>query len=267
MPIERERVSLTGWFPAWVRHEHFARYGFAAQWAAGKVVIDCACGDGSCARLLAETAAQVHAFDRSKFAIAQARHVRCGPNVHFQVADVAALPVPSDFADLYVSLETIEHLRDDAAFLFEVVRVLKDDGAFICSTPDRYVYSPGNTIASRPWNRFHVREYAQDEFTRLLGRYFGRVTLFGQNPKAPWLVGLKARLGRWLPGHAVVRLNQALKLPRLLYDRLEHHLVTPAETARRYEGLTAVCTMPRQAAPTVGPSPGAPHGHFLRQGS
>ncbi len=247
MPIERERISSTGWFPPWVRHEHIARYQFAAQWAAGKVIIDCACGDGSCARRLAETAAQVYGFDRSPSAIREARRGATRlKNLHLQVADATTLPVADGFAHLYVSLETIEHIGDDAAFLRDVVRVLKEDGAFICSTPDRDVYSPGNTITSRPWNRFHVREYSQQEFVALLDSHFSRVTLFGQNPKSPMLVGLKSWLGRWWPRNWVVRMNQGLKLPRILYDQVEHHLVTTVEKERRYECLTAVCTLPRK---------------------
>ena len=45
----------------------------------------------------------------------------------------------------------------------------------------------------------------------------------------------------------VVRLNQALKLPRFLFDRLAHHQVVPAKPNLRYEFLIAVCTGPRAA--------------------
>ena len=42
-----ERLSDRGFMPTWVRHEHLARYEFAAGYVAGKVVVDCACGDGT----------------------------------------------------------------------------------------------------------------------------------------------------------------------------------------------------------------------------
>ena len=204
---ELERAAFAGRIPPWIRHEHLARYRFAAERAVDKVVVDCASGDGTCALTVAERAREVLAFDISEEAVSSARSGATRSNVRFAVASATALPLPDDSADLYVSLETIEHLPDQETFLSEVVRVLKQAGELICSTPDRDVCSPGNSIDSRPWNRFHVREYSQSEL--------------------------------------IVRLNQALKLPRFLHDRLEQHLVVPAQAERRYEYLVAVCSGPR----------------------
>lgn len=248
MPAELERVTSAGRVPPWIRHEHLARYQFVAERASEKVVVDCASGDGTCARIVGERARKVLGFDLSEETVASARRGTTPSNVRFAVASATALSLPDDFADLYVSLETIEHLPDQETFLYEAVRVLKPDGKLICSTPDRDVCSPGNSIDSRPWNRFHVREYSQSEFVALLGRHFERIELFGQNPKSPGLVKLRVGIGRRLPGDLIVRLNQALKLPRFLYDRLEHHLVVPVRAGLRYEYLIAVCSGPRGAS-------------------
>lgn len=245
MPVELERVTSAGRVPPWIRHEHLARYQFVAERASEKAVIDCASGDGTCARIVGERAREVLGFDLAEEAVASARRGTTPSNVRFSVASAMALPVPDDFADLYVSLETIEHLSDQETFLSEVARVLKPDGELICSTPDRDVCNPGNSADSRPWNRFHVREYSQSEFVALLGRHFEGIELFGQNPKSPFLVKLRGGIGRRLPGHLIVRLSQALKLPRFLYDRLEHHLVVPVRADLRYEYLIAVCSGPR----------------------
>jgi SAM-dependent methyltransferase len=246
VPVERERVVFGGGrFPPWTKHEHLARYQFVAERAEEKVVVDCASGDGTCARILGERARKVLAFDLAEEAVASAQRGRVPGNIRFAVASATALPVPDDFADLYVSLETIEHLSDGDALLREAARVLKPDGTLICSTPDRDVYSPGNFFDSRPWNRFHVREYSQSEFVALLGRHFEQIELFGQNPKRARLVQLRVSIGRWTPGHLIVRLNQALKLRRFLYDQLEHHLVLPVGPGQRYEILVAVCSRTR----------------------
>ena len=241
MQLELERVTGSAWAPPWVRHAHLARYEFACDFVADRVAIDCACGDGTSSRMLATRASEVWAYDASPGAVDEARQANSAPNVAYEVADALELPVPDGLAGAYVSLETIEHLSDAAAFLREVVRVLAPSGVFVCSTPDREVCSPGNTIESRPWNRFHVREYSQREFVELLGGLFDEVVLFGQNPRSPSATRVKGFVGRRLSSPPVVRFNQAAKLPRLAYDRLEHHLVVPAKPNSRYEILVAVC--------------------------
>jgi SAM-dependent methyltransferase len=249
--VERERVTFAGHLPPWIRHEHLARYFFAALRADHKTVVDCACGDGTCAAILASRALSVRGFDLSEPALQRARVSNLAANVTFETGDATALPIADSAADLYVSLETIEHLPDPEPFLADVVRILRPSGTFICSTPDRDVYSPGHALESRPWNRFHIREYTQAEFTALLEGHFACVELYGQNPKPPGLVRIQCAAGRVIPGDLVVRLNQALKLPRYLHDRLEDHALTPVSQGRRYEILTAVCSSPRDSARVV----------------
>ena len=58
MAVERERIADDARAPKWVRHEHLARYEFAAGYADGAVVVDCACGDGTCARILSPSGAR-----------------------------------------------------------------------------------------------------------------------------------------------------------------------------------------------------------------
>lgn len=242
MPFEQERVAGDKWLPVWVRNEHLARYRFAASLATGKVVVDCACGDGLSSRFMAEAGAtRVYGYDLSPEAIEYARRVNAVANTQFEVASATALPVDDDAADLFVSLETIEHLDDVDAYLAEVVRVLRPDGTFICSTPNRFVYSPGHTAGSRPWNPFHVREYSLEELTRLLRRYFGQVEMVGQNLRPKWQATAMHSLGRFLPFDLAVRLNQAMKLPRFAYDKLEHHSVVALDGRREPEALVALC--------------------------
>ena len=243
--VERERVTTSGFFPPWIRHEHRARYLFAAQYAAGRGVIDCACSDGAYTRLLGEVASNVRGFDISADAIAGAQEQNSSQNIQYEVGDALALPVVDASADLFVSLETIEHVPDGLAFLREISRVLRDDGTLICSTPDRNVYSPGHARGAVPWNRYHLHEFTRDEFQALLHEFFADVELFGQNPKLPALVGARMLLGRILPWNLMVRMNQALKLPRFLHDPPARHAVVPAGEARRYEILVAVCRTPR----------------------
>ncbi len=245
MPQQNERLSGKSFLPPWVWHEHLARFAFCAGFVAGKSVIDCACGDGTGAEMFVRAGAQsVRAFDLCADAVATARARSRAANLDFQVADATDLPVPAQSADVYVSFETIEHLEDDAAFLAGVRRVLKPDGLFICSTPNRTVTNPGKSLGDKPWNQFHVREYGLEEYLALLGTRFRSVALYGQNPKRSSVVQAMGRLGRVLPGHGAVRLNQVFKLPAFLFDRYENHLVRPREPGRDCEYLVAVCSQP-----------------------
>lgn len=247
--VERERASTAVRLPPWTKHEHLARYQFAARYAEGRDVVDCACGDGASSALMARLGARrVKGFDLAETAISEAVAPHRHANVEFAVGDATSLPVPPASADLFVSLETIEHLPDERRFLAEVVRVLRPTGVFVCSTPDRDVYSPGHDLGSRPWNSFHVREYSEADFVELLKVHFAEVTLYGQNSQSARVTALKCRVAKRLPGDLIVRANQIGKLPRFLYDKPDRHSVKPLRDNCRYEFLVAVCSGPRVTA-------------------
>jgi len=233
--------------PPWIRHEHHQRWAFAARWVRGRVVVDCACGDGTGSAYFARAgAAAVLGIDVASKALALAR----GRHSDLRLAQGSALALPllARTVDVFVSLETIEHLatgeRGAKAFVDEVARVLKPNGIFVCSTPDRDVYNPGKTENAAPWNPFHVREYDRGEFTRILSRRFERVVVYGQNPRSR-LLARALRLVGSLPGHLAVRCAQVSKMMRAPFDHAEAHAVVPARPEIRYEYLVAVCSGPR----------------------
>lgn len=244
--IDQERLAV-GTLPIWVHNEHKARWRFASIFVEGKIVADCACGTGLGSKMFASSgAAAVHAFDLSDDAIAATREA-CSQleNVSIKQSNGCELPLESNSIDLFVSFETIEHITTDKDFLSEVVRVLNPAGTFICSTPNRSVTMPGKELTDIPWNPFHVREYNQPEFLNLLQQYFEDVNLRGQNPKSAWRVSVLEIIGRILPGHLGGRINSALKLPRFLFDKEEHHAVVDMPKSGTCEYLVAVCGKPK----------------------
>lgn len=245
--IDRERFG-SGTLPIWVHNEHRARWRFASQHVAGKVVADCACGVGLGTAMFAEAGAvHVHAFDLSTDAVAAARN-NCThyANVSVQQADGRKLPLADHSIDLFISFESIEHIDDDHGFLKEVARVLKPDGSFICSTPNRSVTMPGKKLTDSPWNPFHVREYDQADFQALLGEHFNVIKMYGQNPRSSWRTHLFEQISRLLPGHMGGRINSAFKLPRLAYDKEIHHAVVDPFSNHVCEYQVAHCsTKPR----------------------
>jgi SAM-dependent methyltransferase len=149
--LPKERVVHDHRQPPWIRHEHLERYRFASRLVSGRTVVDCACGDGTGTELLARAGAgRVHGFDVSPEAVATARATTDGTQAEIELADAHALPLPDRSVDVYVSLETIEHVEHPDRFLDEVVRVLRDDGTLVCSTPNRDVYSPGTRSTRSP---------------------------------------------------------------------------------------------------------------------
>jgi ubiquinone/menaquinone biosynthesis C-methylase UbiE len=239
--LVKERLSAGQWVPPWLQHQHEARYEWASGWAKGATVLDAACGIGYGSRqLLAGGAARVIGMDISIDALREASNASGGMRT-FACGSATTLPFPDATFDLFVSLETIEHIEDDATYLAEAARVLKSNGTFICSTPNREVLNPGRTLRDRPFNPFHVREYSIDELATILGRYFSDLSFFGQTPFARWYVGMLQRIGRRVP-MAAVRLHQIRKVIGMAAERRSRHLPVPLPLDHSEpEVLIAVC--------------------------
>ncbi|MGB8931642.1 MAG: class I SAM-dependent methyltransferase [Anaeromyxobacteraceae bacterium] len=246
MSIERERFG-SGFVPPWVVREHDERYRHAATFVHQRKVLDCACGAGFGARsFLAEGPTALVAVDVSQEAVRQT--LERAPGAAILRGSATSLPIASGTLDLAISLETMEHVEDDAAYLAEISRVLSPSGIFVCSTPNRAVTNPGASLAHRPFNRFHVREYSQGEFQALLAERFGEVEILGQTPCPRWRVGAMAGLGRLFGPRIAARIAQALKLPRFLWDQPGRYAVRPQDPRVCYEYLVAVCRAPRSPA-------------------
>ena len=160
--------------PIW--YEHWHRYAAAAPLAAGKRVLDAACGEGYGSYLLAHDAAHVTGVDIAADAIAHAAERYTQSNLRFTVGSVTQLPLPTGSVDLIVSFETIEHLREQEQMLAEFRRVLAAEGVLVISSPNRPVYNEGGGVE----NHFHVRELDRAELAALLAPEFPRQAWYSQ---------------------------------------------------------------------------------------
>lgn len=154
-----------------IEFEHLHRYFYARQLARGRVVLDVACGEGYGSAYLAQVAERVVGVDIDAESIAHAQASYGRPNLEYVAGSALDIPLPDASVDLVVSFETIEHFYEHERFLGEVKRVLKPDGLFIVSTPDRDIYSAPDDDS----NPYHVRELTRAEFAELLGGYFPKV--------------------------------------------------------------------------------------------
>ena len=154
--------------------EHVVRYQLAASYAAGKTVLDAACGSGYGAYLLATSGAKkVWAVDADQAALEPAAKRYSHEAIEFLTDNVQSLAkIGEAEVDLAVSLETIEHLPNSDSFLQQVKRVLKPGGLAIISTPNREVF--GQT------NPYHLKEFTRQEFIDALSQYFTKVVILEQ---------------------------------------------------------------------------------------
>ncbi len=83
------------------------------------------------------------------------------------LGDMTDSGLPSDFYDIVVSVEVLEHVEHDDKFVSEVRRVLKPGGRFIMTTPN------GDFVENH--NPDHKRHYKRSQLTELLNRYFEKV--------------------------------------------------------------------------------------------
>ncbi len=157
-------------------YEHLPRYFLATQFAKDKVVLDLGCGDGYGTKLLAEVARSVVGLDISREAIEHARATYQKPNLTFIETDCCNTQLLSQAFDLIVCFEVIQHVAEHEALLSEVLRLIKPNGMFFISTPDKRFLSEAGSRRTP----FHGKELDPEEFESLLKRHFMDVSFFTQ---------------------------------------------------------------------------------------
>jgi SAM-dependent methyltransferase len=130
-------------------------YVWAATLVAGQSVLDAGCGLGYGIPILAETAASVRGQDLDPRLASE--HITIGPLEAF----------PSKSVDVVVSVDVVEHVEADAAFVRELARIARR----------RVILTTPNWTASRCAWSYHVREYTPGQL-RALGSTVGVCTLW-----------------------------------------------------------------------------------------
>ncbi|NQX70102.1 methyltransferase domain-containing protein [Paenibacillus alba] len=164
-----------------VLEEHIHRYLLASKYVEDKMVLDAACGAGYGSKMLQQAGAKfVLGVDISEESLQNASKVYGADNVDFVYGDVNRLAIEDDSFDVVVSFETIEHLESGAHWIRESARILKDDGLFLVSTPNRLITNPGTYYVEKPFNPHHKFEYSVTEFVGELLKEYDILELFGQ---------------------------------------------------------------------------------------
>lgn len=167
-----EHLEPEVWSGTMLSAAHHARYRLAAQFVAGKRVLDAGCGTGRGAVIL--SGAGAHEFvgvDIAPEAISTAME-RYGSVASFTLGDLTALPFDSESFDVVVSFETIQHVADPVRALEELRRVVRPDGIVVVSAI--------NGGAAAATNAHQVCDLTSGELAERLRRLFGHVRMLEQ---------------------------------------------------------------------------------------
>ena len=133
-------------------------YRFAARFVAGKSVLDAGCGLGKGLDILRQSAVSARGQDLDP------RLDR--DDIHIGPLD----EIPSKSVDVVVSMDVVEHVEDDGAFVRNLGRIAREHV---------FVTTPNWSITRCTWP-YHLREYTPREFEILLCQ-IGKVSLYKGN--------------------------------------------------------------------------------------
>jgi 2-polyprenyl-3-methyl-5-hydroxy-6-metoxy-1,4-benzoquinol methylase len=148
----------------------------------GKSILDFGCGCGYGTSMIAEQAKLVHGIDYCHEAIVFARELYARANVEFFHVDACCshdlfqVLKPASY-DLVVAFEVIEHMEKYFDYLENARRLMKENGLFLLSTPNRL----WTCACSQKLNQYHFQEFSPYQLRKVLGMYFRDVTMAAQD--------------------------------------------------------------------------------------
>ncbi|MFC2084432.1 class I SAM-dependent methyltransferase [Bacteroidota bacterium] len=154
----------------------FHRYKFAADYTAGKDVLEVACGSGIGLGYLASEAKHIIGGDIDERNVAIARDLYKGSkNIDIVYLDAHSLIYPDKYFDVILFYEAIYYLQDPQKFITEASRVLRKGGyLIICSV-------------NKDWSDFHPSPFSHQYFSvpalfQILKGEFEEVQIYGAFP-------------------------------------------------------------------------------------
>ena len=160
MVITGERTVPGIWHENYWFRRHEVVYLRITDLVTGMDVLEAGCGEGYGAHLLSKQSKSLHALDYDDYATG---HVHAAyPDVSVLRANLVQLPYADESFDVVVSLQTIEHLWNQQAFVAECLRVVRPGGTIVISTPNTLTFPPGNI--------YHPKELTPNELRLLLDR-------------------------------------------------------------------------------------------------
>lgn len=142
----------------WVLFQkHLFAYKLANQYLKkGSTVLEIGCGDGYGANYLAENDINVTGIDVDKHSIKYAQKKYKKHKLSFHLYDGECIKYEPHSFDMVISFQVMEHVENINLYLENIKKMLKPNGLFLITTPNRtYRLCPGQS----PDNPYHLREY------------------------------------------------------------------------------------------------------------
>lgn len=204
-----------------------ARYTWAAEYAAGKDVLEVACGAGVGLGMIARVARRVVGGDIDEINCEIARETyKNSQAIEVMRLDAEHIPLPSHSFDLIVLFEAVYYLNSADACFIEAKRLLRPGGTLLISTVncrwDRFNRSP-----------FSTKYYDASELAEAMARHGFSVSMRGGFPETETPVtGILRKAAIWL--NLIPKTQRSKEwLKRLFYGRLKEipREIQPNETA------------------------------------
>lgn len=123
-------------------------------------VIDVGCGLGDVLEQLPEHF-NLFGVDYARSNVAYAKQKLNGKAQIFE-SGIYSLPFESEYFDIALCLEVLEHIEDDAKAVSEISRILKPGGVLIAAVPYTFYWKSYKKLLG------HFRHYSRNSFTELL---------------------------------------------------------------------------------------------------
>ncbi|WP_418181138.1 methyltransferase domain-containing protein [Aliarcobacter lanthieri] len=169
-----------------IRKDHLNRYIFASKYIIkpNSVVTDGACGVGYGSYVLAQNPNTkiVQSLDISNDALTHAKEYFNNEKIEYKIKNLEDESLEDlQKADYFISFETIEHLPTPEKYIEKISKAIKDNGAFIGSTPNE------ETMPFIQQNfLFHTRHFTQNDLIEILNKYgFTKIEFFQQKREEP----------------------------------------------------------------------------------
>jgi 2-polyprenyl-3-methyl-5-hydroxy-6-metoxy-1,4-benzoquinol methylase len=134
-------------------------------------ILDVGCGDGVLLYLISKTIKEYnfeyYGVDLSEEALSIA--AKKIPDGKFIASEVYNIKLDSEFFDIIISSDVIEHVNHPEKMLEEIHRLSKNNALIIIGTPIRYTETPQDNM--------HYREYYPQEFKNMIAKCFSVIEL------------------------------------------------------------------------------------------